>query len=114
MAGTAVPVLTLPFQDAEQLPLPTTEGMGAESGTSAHLWKFRSPVVLQHSDIIIASILRIAASRNVGGLGFSSLLVLTFTFANSVSLLLQGEALLFFPCIITENGCRVKVHLFPE
>lgn len=39
--------------------------------------KFRSPAVLQHSDIIVASILRIASSRNVGGSGFSSLLVLT-------------------------------------
>lgn len=34
-------------------------------------------MVLQHSDIILASILRIASPRNVGGLGFSSLLVLS-------------------------------------
>lgn len=56
--------------------------------------KFRSPVVLQHSDII-ASILRIASSRNVGGSSFSSLLVL--------ALHLQTQFLSF---------CKVRLFFF--
>lgn len=74
MAGTSAPMLTLPFLDAEQLTVPPLETEGI---AFVQLWKFRSPVVLQHSDIILASILRIASPRNVGGLGFSSLLVLS-------------------------------------
>lgn len=54
-----------------------TANRGDESVTFVQLGRFRSPVVLQHSDIIRASILRIASPRNVGGLGFSSLLVLS-------------------------------------
>lgn len=76
VAGTSVPMLTLPFLDAEQLAMLLMQ-TGDESVAFVQLWKFRSPVVLQHSDIILASILRIASSRNVGGSGFSSLLVLS-------------------------------------
>lgn len=42
----------------------------AEGIAFVQFWKFRSPVVLQHSDIILASILRIASPRNVGGSWF--------------------------------------------
>lgn len=52
-------------------------------------------MVLQHSDIIVASILRVASSRNVGGSGFSSLLVLT--------LHLQTQFLSF---------CKVRLFFF--
>lgn len=43
---------------------------GGEPVAFVQPWKFRSPVVLQHSDIIRASILRIASPRSVGGLVF--------------------------------------------
>lgn len=100
----------------------TTEDTGAESGTFVHPWKFRSPVVLQHSDIIVASILRIASSRNVGGSGFSSLLVLTLHLQTQFLSFCKVRHF-FYSCVIIENCHRVsvvlkwrqmKVHLFPE
>lgn len=72
--------------------------------------KFRSPVVLQHSDIIVASILRIASSRNVGGSSFSSLLVLALHLQTQF-LSFCKVRLFFFSCIITENCHRVNVVL---
>ena len=86
VAGTSVPLLTLPFLDAEQLAVPLMRTEGMSLSLFVQLWKFRSPVVLQRSDIILASILRIASPRNVGGLGFSSFVGFKFTFANSVSI----------------------------
>jgi len=69
--------------------------------------KFRSPVVLQHSDIILASILRRASPRNVGGLDIFFAVGFEFTFANSVSLpFCKGRHIyiyFFFPSIIAEN-----------
>lgn len=81
-----------------------TLNRGYELVAFLQLWKFRSPVVLQHFVIIPASILRIPSPRNVGGLSFYSLLVL--------SLYLQTQFLsasarwgTFFPpsCIIAAN-----------
>lgn len=71
-------MLTLRFLDADRAAGRAADAnQGDESVAFVQLWKFRSPVVLQHSDIILASILRIASPRNVGGSGFSSLLVLS-------------------------------------
>lgn len=72
-----MPMLTLHFLDADRAAGPAADAnRGDESVAFVQLWKFRSPVVLQHSDIL-ASILRIASPRNAGGSGFSSLLVLS-------------------------------------
>lgn len=109
VAGASVAVLTLPFLDAEQLPVPPLRTQGQSlallfisqvqvpCGTAA-LWY-----------IIVASILRIA-SRNVGGSGFSSLLVLTLHLQTQF-LSFRKVRLFFFPCIITENCHRVNVVL---
>lgn len=78
---------------------------GDKSVAFIQLGRFRSPVALQRSDTIRASILRIASPRNVGGSGFSSMLVLSLHLQTQF-LLLQGEAcFVLFSCIITEN-CR--------